>query len=164
MLDAEQLAQRVRQRAVVDRATGCWLWQGAVDRDGYAILWVRRGLRRRLCRVSHLALWLWGRHPRLRRGVVSHVCGNRRCFHPEHLAWHARRAQCPTTRPAGAQNGRAKLTEAEARRLLNEFQQHALTPQELAAVVGDKVKPATVEALLARRTWKHLPRPWAGPS
>jgi hypothetical protein len=164
MLDCDQLVQRLRQRAVVDRSTGCWLWRGAADRDGYGVLAVGQRRRQRLVRVQRLAVWLWLGRPLAGKGVVGACPQSRRCFHPEHLVWHASRAkaQLGRTQRQGQANGRAKLTEAEARRLLEVYQRQALSPEELARLVGGKVRPATVAALLKGRTWKHLPRPRPG--
>src|SRR5438132_11666817 len=120
MSDLDQLARRLLRKAVADSRTGCWLWQGAVNHGGYGILWVRTRQRRRLNRVHRLALYLWAGRPLGGQAIVRWRCGNRRCFRPEHLVWHARRsvAERGRAKAAGEHNGRAKLTEAEARLLL----------------------------------------------
>jgi hypothetical protein len=155
MFDPNSLADRLRRRAVVDSQTGCWLWQGASNGAGYGILALRRAGRQRLVRVHRVALYVWGEQPLFGKAVVSCCRQSRRCFNPEHLT--VRRQAQPQPRP-GQANGRAKLTEAEARRLLEAYQRQALSPAELARLVGDKVRPSTVEALLKGRTWRHLPR------
>jgi hypothetical protein len=157
-LDREQLAQRLQRHAAVDPQSGCWLWQGATHAEGYGVVAVRSGRGQRLVRVHRLALWLWAGRSLSRRLLVRQTCGNRRCFNPEHLACSKDRHDWATC-AYGQANGRAKLTEAEARMLLERFYAEALTPRQLARLVGDKIKPSTAEALVAGHTWKHLDRP-----
>jgi hypothetical protein len=82
---------------------GCWEWIGALDRDGYPIVWLgkrpSRGIR---------IVWEAEVGPIAEGLVLSHECQNRRCCNPLHLepvtqrenllrrsfAYRCRRKQC----------------------------------------------------------------------
>lgn len=88
----ERTRQRIRRYSATDPMTGCWLWQKALDRDGYGVM---QALRRDSAhRVAYLAFI--GPIPDGR--VLDHTChstdtscpsGNdcqhRRCVNPAHL-------------------------------------------------------------------------------
>ena len=70
----DALRSRIR---VGDR--GCWLWQGTLDKDGYAQLSVKN-------RTVRLHRWLYIRT----RGTIGcleldHLCRNKNCVNPGHL-------------------------------------------------------------------------------
>lgn len=57
---------------------GCLLWQGQLDRDGYAID-SKRGPR------AHLVSFVRSRGPVPAGRVVDHLCRRRHCVEPRHL-------------------------------------------------------------------------------
>lgn len=72
---------RILQKVRADTESGCWVWVGAVDRDGYAI---SRTPDRSSARV-HRVMWEQLRGP-IQSGLhVDHLCRNRRCVNPTHL-------------------------------------------------------------------------------
>lgn len=67
----------------IDVESGCWLWIGAKNQDGYGIT----GRGKRAGRSSHAHRWMWeetrGRVP---DGMeLDHLCGVRHCVNPDHL-------------------------------------------------------------------------------
>lgn len=68
----------------VDPGTGCWLWTGRVDRDGYATVppAVRgpTGMDK-----GHRAVWKRMVGPLRSEEVLDHVCWVKRCVNPAHL-------------------------------------------------------------------------------
>jgi len=59
----------------------------------------------------------------------------------------------------GEKNPGAKLTEVDAKMILKVYFEHALSPQGLVKLVGDRVKVQAIRLLIKGATWKHLPRP-----
>ncbi len=80
-----QLAERLRSGYVVTDAD-CWLWSGALDRDGYGYIHLggrndRGRNRKRVHRVSyemHVG-------PIPEGLTIDHLCRNRACVNPAHL-------------------------------------------------------------------------------
>jgi len=68
----------------IDETTGCWLWQGALDIDGYAVKRLTVDGRPILRRAHIWYYEMW--HGEVPPGmVVRHRCDVRRCVNPQHL-------------------------------------------------------------------------------
>jgi hypothetical protein len=79
-LTNDVLATRLLKRRVVDTTSGCWLWGGARQSDGYGSIW--NGQTVALVHRVAAEIWLGG----IPKGVsVCHKCDNPPCFNPEHL-------------------------------------------------------------------------------
>lgn len=72
----ETSLDRLMRRIVVSE-NGCWLWQGATDRDGYG----RFGHRQ----LAHRAMYELAVGPIPEGYQVDHLCFVRACVRPEHL-------------------------------------------------------------------------------
>jgi hypothetical protein len=70
----------IRRRARID-ARGCWIWQGALNADGYGI--THDGERTTL---AHIAAYELRYGPRARGALLLHACDVRACCCPEHLS------------------------------------------------------------------------------
>lgn len=69
----------------VDRGDGCWRWTGSLHERGYGTWSVRLNGRDTSVR-PHRVSWFLA-HGDMPDGlVVDHLCGNRACVAPEHLA------------------------------------------------------------------------------
>lgn len=90
-----------RPAYVVDDATGCWLWQGAINNRGYGLAWDGE-------KMTTAHRMMYRRH----RGEVSqgfqldHKCRNRKCCNPEHLE-----AVAPSVN--SSRGNKAKLTDRD---------------------------------------------------
>ena len=78
---ARGLAERFFDRVSPEPNSGCWLWTGATDWNGYGRLYVPR---HGVMQVSHVALALAGRTPPAGANV-HRSCGLPACTNPDHL-------------------------------------------------------------------------------
>lgn len=105
------------EHVIIDPQSGCWLWQGATDRDGYGIARVDGQMRR-----VHRAVYEQQIGPIPTRHVLDHLladralapgpCRSRACCNPAHVEpvtvavngarvrnWHAAKTHCPQGHP-----------------------------------------------------------------
>lgn len=78
----EDVAAIIQQEVGVDPVTGCWNWRGVLSRKGYAI---RFFFGCRSARV-HRTSWELVNGPVPQGLEIDHLCLNRRCVNPDHLA------------------------------------------------------------------------------
>jgi hypothetical protein len=77
----EDVVKYLLKKISLDERTGCWVWLGAKNQDGYGRFW--RQARRRT--VVHR--WMYEKYvgPVPNGMELHHTCGNRACINPEHL-------------------------------------------------------------------------------
>ena len=75
----EKTQQRFDERYVPDPISGCWLWTGAIDKDGYGHIAVYS----KKVKAHRLSVKLSGRD--IAGKVVRHRCDNPGCVNPDHL-------------------------------------------------------------------------------
>lgn len=149
----------VRFWAKVDKTsspTGCWLYMGGRDKWGYGDL-SYRGKHIQGHRLS------W----RLLRGEpgtldVLHKCHNPPCCNPDHLylgtdADNTRDRVEAKRHAFGSKNPRAKLNEEKVSIIRREYryENRRSNSAELAERFG--VRQSMIQAVVARRNWKHIP-------
>jgi hypothetical protein len=69
-----------RAAYVVDDATGCWLWQGAINNRGYGLAWDGEKMT-----TAHRMMYLRYRGEVSQGFQLDHKCRNRKCCNPDHL-------------------------------------------------------------------------------
>lgn len=141
----------------VKKSKSCWEWQGRVGKLGYAR--IRRTDRSRVF-VHRLSYEM--HHGPVPEGLlVLHTCDNRRCVNPKHLyvGTHQdntddmfRRGRA--NKAQGERHGNAKLSDAEARRLVDMFRAGEATVAQLA--VRYNLHPVHVDGVIKGRRRKHL--------
>lgn len=107
----EALERQSRERfwRRVLKTDGCWLWTGAVDKDGYGIFHYHY----KKCRPHRVAFqWERGDYA----GVIRHSCDTPACVRPSHLQSGSQKdniADCISRNRFvyGDRNGRAKLSD-----------------------------------------------------
>lgn len=65
---------------IVDEATGCWVWQRAIDRRGYGVIKDGKRLKR-----AHRVMYERHRGPIPEGLELDHLCVNPPCVNPDHL-------------------------------------------------------------------------------
>jgi hypothetical protein len=136
------LSERFWER--VQRTDGCWLWTGNTSGRGYGVL--RAGEPRAHPRSAHRLSWELHYGPIPEGLFVCHHCDNPPCVRPDHLFLGSqleniadmmskgRHAPAESTRHPGSENGRAKITEEEARAICVAY---AAIPRKQRARRGD---------------------------
>ena len=108
---------RIKALSSLDSATGCWMWIGGVDKDGYGAL-TFNNKRVRAHRLSHETF----NGPLLDGQLVLHKCDTPGCVNPPHLYAGNQLDNESDKRergrgPAGEANVKAKLTVSEIQQI-----------------------------------------------
>ena len=121
------------------------------NRDGYGGT-TRKGVRRGL--HVYTLMDKTGEEPNGRSAL--HTCDNTRCINPHHLYWGDQSQNMQDMQSRGRRRGghRPKLTDEQV-----SYARHAVasgaTQNSVARHLG--VNPGTVNMLIHRRTYRHLP-------
>lgn len=148
------------ERYEADPNSGCWLWSRGQTSDGYGSF--QMGGRTVL---AHRASWvIHGRGDPAGR-VVCHSCDTPCCVNPDHLflGTHAdnmadMRNKGRADRKLGQRNGRAALTDDQAREVLD-LKGLGFEQRGIARAYG--VSDSTVSRIIRRESFPHV-WPYAG--
>lgn len=141
-------AERFLSRTIPEPNSGCLLWTGRTDRDGYGSLGSRH---------AHRISWELNVGPIPAGMEVCHKCDVRSCVNSGHLflGTHAdniadmmRKGRLPPRR--GQHNGHSKLEEVDVRRILADSRPQS----QIASDYG--VSKSTIGMIKARINWAHL--------
>lgn len=82
-------AERLQSHVAFEPNTGCWIFAGRWDKDGYGMFHFNG----RTIRAHQAAFAIF--HGRLPRGrEIDHTCNNRACCNPDHLQAVSRACNC----------------------------------------------------------------------
>ncbi|KAJ8097250.1 hypothetical protein POJ06DRAFT_28025, partial [Lipomyces tetrasporus] len=82
-----------KQQSSRTNLTGCWLFHGSLNSDGYGQVWVKpnhlvtaTGRSVQKAYLIHIIAYI-SKYPEEydRASHISHLCANRQCFNPRHL-------------------------------------------------------------------------------
>lgn len=161
----DTVARKLESRKSIDAKTGCWVWGGAWrSKDLEPVLRVDGKIKL----VKHLSAWLYLARPLDAGDCVMRRCECKACFNPDHLLRVAspkaasRLAARMGKKAKGSRNGRARLTEIQALRVIEIAHDPQLTEIEVAAKLArefrKKVNPRNVRDIQTGRTWGYLQR------
>lgn len=152
----ERIARLFATRVVEVLPSGCHIWMGGVNDQGYGL--IRHGLRHKR---AHRVAWEMANGPIPEGMVILHSCDVPSCVNPHHLTagtqadnlkdMHAKsRGKTPDVR--GERQGSAKITAEDVRqiRLLH----GALRTDDIAAMFN--IHPSNVRLIAARKAWRHV--------
>ena len=144
--------ERLLSNCQIDPITECWLWTGALNRDGYGSL-MHDGRSESAHRAAYKVL-VGPTKPKLQ---VLHHCDVRNCMNPKHLylGTHTdnmrdREVRGRVKHEKGEDHRWAKLSEADVRAIRRDSRVHKVIAAEYGVV------PSLVSMIRARKNWKHI--------
>ena len=146
------------ERYIPEPNSGCWLWEGCVNDDGYGRIG-SRGHRY----IAHRLSWILHRGAIPSGMCVLHKCDTPACVNPDHLFLGTRHDNArdmvrksrhlyrpkPTPRP-GEANPQAKLTEEDVRAIRLDARLLSI----VAKAYG--ISDSQVSNIRLRKKWRHL--------
>ena len=138
------------------RSSGCWLWTGTRQPQGYGRLNIDR---QKL--LAHRLSFEINVGPIPDGLCVLHTCDVKACVRPDHLYAGTRRDNARDVIERGSFNHRrgenhpdAKLNEAQVAEIRRRYQRGKVRHLSLAHEFG--VSESTIGSVVLRRTWRHL--------
>jgi hypothetical protein len=150
--------------------SGCWIWQGSIDKDGYGNF----SIGKRSCK-AHRVSWALANGKEPGGLLVCHACDTPACIHPQHLFLGTTQdniadKMAKGRQRAGAGSRHGSKTYPESRKRGLELPQTKLTPAQVrwvrvAADTGRSngsiakalgVHHLTVGKILKGETWSWL--------
>lgn len=130
--------------------TRCWLWTGTTDSKGYGRFWIPGQSPVKPHRFT------WGlQHGAIPAGMaVCHRCDNASCCNPAHLFLGTLAENNRDMLDKDRARGPALLTADAVRAIRAAYATGTTTQSALAREFG--VRQATIQAVVSRRTWKHV--------
>lgn len=154
------LQQRFDAKYIPEPNSGCWLWIGAVHRQGYGQIAVAT----KDIRLAHRVSWFLHRGEMPPAHIkVCHACDNPACVNPDHLWLGSQRdntADCINkgrarrSKQRGSSNGRAVLTEAQVRLILRDRRLYREIAHEY------EVSESAIGMIKRGHNWPHLFNEW----
>ncbi len=155
-LTCRSIGQRARWQerfwACVEKAEGCWVWQGSVANSGYGTLLVNGSLK-----LAHRLSYELHKGPIPVGLFACHTCDNRPCVNPDHLF-----AGTPLDNVLdmmqkgrglkGEQRHNAKLTEKDAAEIRRVYAEGGVSYAKLAEAYG--VNRSLVGFVVRGKIWK----------
>lgn len=141
--------EKVKSRVVVDKLSGCWVWQGGCCFNGYGRLRRGPGGKPALC---HRIMYEHHKGPIPKGMMVMHTCDNRRCVNPDHL-------QIGTTKDnmldmvRKGRSASSLLTEKDVREM-HRLSENGVPAHAIASSFC--VSQSTVYCILSGRRWSWI--------
>lgn len=148
--------ERLREKYVVDKATGCWNWTGKLMWHGYGRMEIDENQM-----YAHRASWFI-HHGEIPDGLfVCHHCDNKKCVNPEHLylgtaQQNMNDAVARNRFPLGTKRKNTKLTEDQVVEIKIAIKRGD-RDSEIARAYGRSDE--TIRGIRIGRTWKQIPWP-----
>jgi hypothetical protein len=148
--------ERISSKTVVDESTGCWVYKGHKNRDGYGRIFYEGNQRE-----CHRVVWelVFGVIP---AGLcVCHKCDNPPCINPKHLFLGTHGDNTRDKMSKGRQRSlvgedcpRSKLRNEDIIQIRSRYTK-GISQSELGREY--KVAQSTIWRIVNSQRWKHIP-------
>lgn len=156
--DKENVADRILRRRTINQATGCWLWTGAVMKNGYGVIGAKiLGLKSTNLLVHRASAWCFLNFDILSDLQVLHKCDVRHCFNPSHLFIGSQLDNITDMWEKGRgpnQRHPRKLTSETVKEIRQRYLSGGTTTRKLASIYG--LGKSTIGTILLRQIWSHI--------
>jgi hypothetical protein len=147
------LEERIEERIAYEPNTGCHLWTGHLDKDGYGQITVAKGV----IRKPHRVRYEMTRGPIPNGLYVLHKCDTPACVNPDHLFLGTQKenihdAAAKGRRAVGERHPGAKLRAIDVKRI-RERLRAGHTQVAIAKDYG--ISQDTVSKIKLNRLWKE---------
>ena len=151
--------RRLLRKRVVDYKRGCWLWSGAVMKNGYGVIGVCVKGKKSNRLVHRTSAWAFAGFDLLSPMQILHSCDVRHCFNPAHLLIGTQLDNIRDAWNKGHLNNvmqrhPRKLVAVDVLKIRKSYLAGGCTTRSLAAEYS--IGKSTVEAILNRRIWRHV--------
>jgi predicted DNA-binding protein YlxM (UPF0122 family) len=153
--------EAIKTRYHVNEISGCWIWTGDRDKNGYGIWQTHKGRLpdgsyERKRERAHRLHWEHHNGPIAEGLLVLHHCDNPSCVRIDHLflgtpSDNSKDMAAKGRSPRGERQGQSLFTAEQVIQIRNT---HG-TLAEIAARYG--VSTGAIDDIKTRRTWKHIP-------
>lgn len=156
----DQVKKKFFDRIMPEPNTGCWLWMGGINANGYGVVKSKHNFG--FCNSSRLSYFIHnGDYDRAK--LVCHHCDNPMCVNPDHLYLGTtqqntddkhRRNRADDRR--GERNGRSKLSDEQIEYIRHryEFKSKKNNAVEIAKDLG--VSSTIIYYIVKKQNWGHL--------
>lgn len=152
------LKERFEQKAFPDPNTGCWLWGGSQQTDGYGNIFYSKQKGVRLAHRVSYELYVKS----IPKGLqVLHKCDVTFCVNPEHLFLGTQLENIKdrvnknrSSHLSGQLSPRALFTDNQIREIRKTAFNKKLTVNETAELFKRPIE--TIRAILKRTKWNHV--------
>ena len=155
MVERQEVEALLMERSIPVPESGCWIWIAACNSHGYGHF--RRNGRHVKAHRKSLEIKLGRELPQSK--FVCHACDTPQCINPDHLflGTHTEnmkdmdaKGRRVTPPQHGVNNGNARLTESDVRKILSDRRVYA----EIAADYG--VSRVTISKIKTGRSWSKF--------